>query len=540
MKLTMNPVSILTLLLCLPYLLAETSQAASSELSAAIQRSQLWVTIVYSVNPIAKGILIVDPPKKWRVAAENGQYVLNEIGQNTLSALASPCLDPKKVTGPQDLGKFMTLTSSHLNINELEASDFDSDISAVFMRSVCGATHKPEQKPVVRSLANGDFTLDFISSKKSVLFVSADHLPTGPRIPSIPSSRRNQILKAPFGASEESFQLNYGLKTQPVAYLHHDLAGTVDVSIDPSFPAAFRPAIADSLQEWNQSLRKSYFSNPRVEQNSIDQCISERKICFRWDGPAQVTIRGMSCQAQYGFDPSTGLILGGMINCWSPSGLAIDLEPRLTQKLEHGADDFKLLVELSTIGASDLHNKRHPYPLIILRHLIVHELGHFFGFGHNFKASVAGTFENPAPSVMDYYPAALVSPKTTRLGPYDRNLLNHIYSGEPISTDYQYCSDADATPELYPKLKLAKMADCNQSDFGDPLTWLWNKIELTGGLFGTSEELYGNSIQNSASFNAFYIHPVYKERARALICSAHLSLEEAKLLDQYGMNPSCQ
>ena len=92
-------------------------------------------------------------------------------------------------------------------------------------------------------------------------------------------------------------------------------------SLDPSFPAAFRPAIADSLQEWNQSLRKSYFSNPRVEQNSIDQCISERKICFWWDGPAQVTIRGMSCQAQYGFDPSTGLILGGMITCWSPGNV---------------------------------------------------------------------------------------------------------------------------------------------------------------------------------------------------------------------------
>lgn len=545
MRMKLNTLSLLIQfvcpLVCLQQLLSPvTSWAASDVLSELIKKSHFWVTVVYSINPNVKGILIVDPPKKWRLTTENSQHYLNEIGQNSLSLLTGPCLDPTKVSGSQDLRNLVTLTSRRLNLNELEVSDFDSDVSAIFMRSVCGAPRSAAQDFVVRPQGNGSFAIDFLTSKKSILFVPADRLPTIPQISSVPARIRTQILRAPFGSVEEQFRLSYGLTPTPVSYLHHDLTNTMAVAIDPNFPKMFRPAINESLREWNRSLRKLYFSRPKIEDISIDQCISDRKICFWWDGPSQVTVRGMSCQAQYGFDPSTGLILGGMIACWSPKTIATTLDSHLTKKLGLATGELRPLLELSMIDSANLNNKLHPYPLVVLRHLLVHELGHFFGFGHNFKTSVVGSFADPAPSVMDYYPVGLVSPRTTRLGRYDRNLLEHIYSGTPISADYQYCSDADATPELYPMLKLPKMADCNQSDFGDPLEWIWNKIELSGGLSGSTQDLFGNTIQNAVHFEAFLTHPTYRQRARALICSARLSVEDARFRNQFTMMPSCQ
>lgn len=290
------------------------------------------------------------------------------------------------------------------------------------------------------------------------------------------------LWTTPFGPESEVFSYlrrrlepNAHLPVLEGNFLHHDFKAQrrIAVRIDPNVPVRYHQAIAAALASWNAGFSSPLFSSLEVSDDTLDagDCLSGFSLCFAWRGPAAISATGTSAYTQLSFDPHGGLILGGLITVVNDGNDPLTPMPApLAARFARGALGWDELAETVARGAAfDLFE--HPLPQALIEATLMHEIGHFNGFAHNFLARSDTTPAHPAHTVMSYPPFP-VTHLVTDLGDQDRARLKLVYGGKDRVRGLEYCSTFDAmTPERGATGAFVKRAACDVYTLGDAADW---------------------------------------------------------------------
>jgi len=103
-----------------------------------------------------------------------------------------------------------------------------------------------------------------------------------------------------------------------------------------------------------------------------------------------------------------------------------------------------------------------------LRYIVAHETGHALGLRHNFAA-------HPLSTVMDYFSLAEILEIGRLIGadeealPYDRDVMRHVYFGEPLDVNAlpAFCTDGQRGCSPFPSLPPSESLGIKGSSQGD-------------------------------------------------------------------------
>lgn len=327
------------------------------------------------------------------------------------------------------------------------------------------------------------FELSVNGGRGRIAFMPAPAAGKNPPRASADERKRLGIWYAPFGPESEIFNFLTSMlekeggaqaaaKARQLAgsFLHHDLARPIDVRVDPAFPETFLPPLREALAAWNDALGAAVFRLRQGRDRRLGHadCVTGRSLCLRWRGSTSIPFTGMSGFTETAFDPQSGLIVGGLITLINDDVPVRDLPAAESVRIRAGKIDLEWVAR-SMHDYVQMNQVRHPAPGRYLRYLLLHEIGHFNGLGHDFHIDrTAGVTDLPA-TVMGYPPYA-VAHLVTKPGANDRKRLDILY--ERTRTErLPYCSTLEAmAPDMSGGLA-PKVEQCDLFALGDEATW---------------------------------------------------------------------
>ncbi len=258
-------------------------------------------------------------------------------------------------------------------------------------------------------------------------------------------------------------------------YLHHDItvARKIKLVVDRSFPEAFRGAIAKAAKKWNAVFQKELFVfEPKVKIIDYGDCLTGFQICLRWVGPPELAFTGANGYTELSFDPETGLILGGVVTVINDDVVLplADLSPGERQRVIADKLDWDWVAD-SMLHYRDLDRKRHPLPEPYVEYLVLHEMGHMNGFGHNFFTKKETDADHPVSSVLSYPPFP-VGHRANEITASDRRRFEIVYRSGKKGDTPGFCSSMEAmAPEKGEDDIYRKPSSCDVFTLGDPGAW---------------------------------------------------------------------
>lgn len=427
----------------------------------------VWLTVTSFDN--APGVF---PPsetsviKKWEVVRERGDLIFKETSSSSFLGL---------------------MDAIRRNRNTREVVDLRDDVDPeVFFPYPDHALNKRRRfradKYVFRDIDGKRFEID-INGGGRIVFLPAPNnyfLASNPYdVPDV------GIWTTPFGAEgelvahlrklifkdEEEQDLPQELMTG--SFLHHDLTikRQIVVVIDTTFPKPLRSSVQHAVDKWNKALGRKLFTVQEATKSiRPGDCLSGRKLCIRWFGDPHLVFTGANGYTELAFDPQTGLILGGIISIIND-----DVHPPFASLSAADKAKFQILdrdwVTDVMHRYQEMNGILHPDANHYAEYLILHEMGHFNGLGHNFYTNEKTTPERPISSVMSYPPFP-VAHRANYIGAADKKRLAIVYGDKPPAKDLSYCSTFEAmAPERLDAGFYKKPASCDMFTIGDAADW---------------------------------------------------------------------
>lgn len=307
-----------------------------------------------------------------------------------------------------------------------------------------------------------------------------------------PSATKDQpyvgIWTTPFGAESELLEHFKKLlaKENPKfaekvddqearSFLHHDVtvARQIRIVIDRTFPEPYRAAIAKAAKKWNAAFKKEIFvADAKAKTVDYGDCLTGFTVCLRWIGPPELAFTGANGYTELSFDPLTGLILGGIVTVINDDVTLplSDLPPGERQRVLADKLDWDWVAD-AMLRYHELDKMRHPLPEPYVEYLLLHELGHMNGFGHNFYTRKETDADHPVSSVLSYPPFP-VGHRANDLTASDRRRLGLVYRPAEAGATPGYCSSMEAmAPEKGDDGIYRKPSSCDVFTLGDPAEW---------------------------------------------------------------------
>jgi hypothetical protein len=327
------------------------------------------------------------------------------------------------------------------------------------------------------------FELSINGGRGRIAFMPAPARSKTPRKLNARDRNRLGIWYAPFGPESEIFNFLTAMlekdggakaaarvREMAGGFLHHDLTRTVVVRVDPSFPEAFLPPLRQALGAWNDALGAAVFrlKPERGRRVGHADCVTGRSLCLRWQGSTAIPFTGMSGFTETAFDPQSGLIVGGLITLINDDVPVRDLPAGESARIRDGTIDLQWVAR-SMHDYVQMNQVRHPAPERYLRYLLLHEIGHFNGLGHDFHIDrTAGVTDLPA-TVMGYPPYA-VAHLVAKPGVNDEKRLDILYE-RAKAEQLPYCSTLEAMAPEMSGGRAPKVEQCDLFALGDEAEW---------------------------------------------------------------------
>lgn len=437
-----------------------------------LAKHPFWVTVASFRNPPG-----VFPPsettviKRWEVREQGGRAVqLKETGTSSLFGEMSHALrrDLRRprvdLTGDVDPDDFLPAPGTALHASKPYAAD----------------------EYVFKDIDGRRFQILINGGAGRIVFAPAanDYFH--------PTTSKDQdyvgIWTTPFGAesellehfkkvlAKENPQLAESIEdSEARTYLHHDVTvgRKIRVVIDRSFPEPFRGAIAKAVKKWNAAFKRELFvADSKAKVVDYGDCLTGFQICLRWIGPPDLAFTGANGYTELSFDPQTGLILGGVVTVINDDVVPplADLAPGERQRVIAQKLDWDWVAD-AMLRYNDLDKKRHPLPEPYVEYLVLHEMGHMNGFGHNFYTRKETDADHPVSSVLSYPPFP-VGHRANEITASDRRRLELVYRKGDASNAPGYCSSMEAmAPEKGEDGIYRKPTSCDVFTLGDPAEW---------------------------------------------------------------------
>ncbi len=282
--------------------------------------------------------------------------------------------------------------------------------------------------------------------------------------------------------ADESMKALFNLEIKPFPgpryLLNHDIRGNRrKVIVNLEFPEIYIKTLRGVLDEWNSLLGQSYFvfSGKQI-LNPVD-CISDQILCIQWKGGERFTWTSFHGTTEQAADPGTGTVIGGIIYLFNDANetsvrdgtiaeLALVENPKGLPEVALGFTQF---AKYSQIW------RRESFPLV--KWLLLHEMGHFFGWNHNFAGAYSNQTALDPETVMGYPPFNLIS-KFDRLGPIDRKRFQAIYNEIQFkNNEIPFCGDLDINPLFDGKSWSKKIPECLMWSAG-AADWIYLNSQL--------------------------------------------------------------
>lgn len=518
-------------LLILTTFLASSALASSSALQIRdlIIRYPKWQTYAYDSK---LGINFSGTNKLWRVSQISKNLRLIEESETTLKLSIPTGINPDM----KNIGQYLSWIRTETSMDEnFEFNSFTVDFESILEKP----TKIGLAQVSIEILNQNSFKVTSVGNKIAVLFFQPMEIIPEAQI--IPIDHRVNLYTAPIGITSSMFA-NLGIKIPAYAYVHQNLKRKKIVLLDRTFPSKFLGEVEKSINKWNIELGANVFSVEKSPRNIDPQvCLVSEVLCLRWSGPQNVPWAGMGATTTLSFQPLTGEVHGGFIDFQIPeqaTSLSV-VPPALLNRLKSKMN-IDEIVELFTQREQFL-NYENDEPSGQLQFFLMHEIGHFNGFEHNFYGSLMGSADVPSLSIMDYPPFPTYANEALgNLHRFDREMLALMYDGILPSSDYSTCADFDSYP-LFQKLTgKGKPAACNVFDIGDSANWFVNQASHHPlKVFGSSNYMTGENILDLLLPFTLEGAPGEAKNVQTYLCASPKHMEIDAYSTKKGYKLSC-
>jgi hypothetical protein len=268
----------------------------------------------------------------------------------------------------------------------------------------------------------------------------------------------------------------------PKYYLNHPIkTGSRRIVVSPEFPDSYIPVLNSVIKKWNSLFGHNYYSFFKKENLNMVDCLSSDLLCIQWTGGERFTWTEYSGTTDLAVDPGSGSVLGGIIyihNNADPTKARDGTTDELSKILKP-ANLFDVAVLFSNfVNYSHIWREQSDD---LVAWLLLHEMGHFLGWDHNFAGAWNGTLTNPGDTVMGYPPFPLAG-RLNNLGPLDIEKFKALYVLNSQAITSPYCGDLDIAPFLDKETGTARklVPECFMWTAGNTTDWLASQATVFG------------------------------------------------------------
>jgi hypothetical protein len=463
--------------LLLQIFLSTTAFANSQWPAEVIQQLEKWQNIT-SISHDESGPEITNVfTKRWEFSDANGIKSLTE---------QLPLSQHVELNNPADFSQGGTIhwVSSTINLSEnISVQPFVlGDSTALNSLSAL----QIDQKRIVLTFNDNQGKVKF---KVSLLQTS----PATPGTNRFSAENRHLlgIIQTPdFGQTIGNVmrQRMFGISIQdfpgPRYYLNHPIEnGRRRIIISPEFPDSYLPVLNKVIKKWNTLFGRNYYSFFKKEKLNMVDCLSSDLLCIQWTGGARFTWTQYSGTTDLAADPGSGHVLGGVIYIHNNADLkkAREGTPEELSKLMKPSNLFDVAISFSKFAIYSTIWREKSDDLV--EGMLLHEMGHFLGWDHNYAGAWRGTLNSPGDTVMGY-PPFLLAGRLNNLGSLDMEKFRALYFLNSQSITSPYCGDLDIGPILNKETGLAskRIPECFMWTTGNTADWLTFQATIFGNL----------------------------------------------------------
>ncbi len=335
-----------------------------------------------------------------------------------------------------------------------------------------------------------------------------------------------------------AYKTQFGIDFQPFPgpryYLNHPIIeGSRKIVVSLNYPDLYLHELKKMIDEWNGLFGHAYYSFLGKRSLSNSECLTENFLCIQWNGGERFTWTGYHGSTELAADPGTGQVLGGIIYLYNDADEAVD-RTGTPEELTLVENPFSFQALISGFSKIAMFSQVwRPDSRDLVKWLLLHEMGHFFGWDHNFAGAWSGSVHLPGATVMGYPPFNAAA-KLTRLGDIDRQNYRSLYEGvNPENLTKSYCGDLDIVPVAEGKIWTKKVPECLMWSAGSSVDWLIANAKALGnwrpifgwGVYKTitpQNEKLGSFIATLGFIAKSGSSTLEREKARGFLCRQSL------------------
>ncbi|MBK7843314.1 MAG: hypothetical protein IPJ71_06400 [Bdellovibrionales bacterium] len=434
-----------------------------SEVKASLAKWKNITSVAYDASGSEASGLVV---KSWKVESVNGDLVLSEeLPLNQRAIFKNPS-DPKR-------GGVIEWTFSAVNLSE--SPTLEPFVWGVRSGADAFTLSRSGEDKIILNFSERQFVLVLMPTK--IEEIETKYLVGSKIFPGLSFTPNNERM-----IGDLSIQALFGIDTRPFPgpryFFNHPVrTGSRRVLVNPNFPNRFIDVLKRALGEWNQLFGHNYYFFGGKQDLNVTDCLTENILCIQWHGGEEFTWTGEHGTSTVTADPRTGRVMGGIIYLYNDSS-------QVARRLGT-ASELALVENPSTLIQTALGFSRigkysqilRPDPEGLVMWLLLHEMGHFLGWNHNFAG--AWLSDPSLGTVMGYPPFNLTS-KFVHLGEMDRENFQSLYLGSPNVPTKPFCGDLDIEPTYDGKFWRKKIPECLMWSVGNSTDWLIANANILG------------------------------------------------------------